>query len=108
MQSFSVIGGGAWGTALALLDSVATAREANAAEAAVTVAGDLYSVTLEDERERAAHEADRERAGSGGSPTASVSALASCATRPSTSAWRPTARCPCRATRTCAARSATS
>lgn len=40
--------------------------EGGAAQASVTVAGHLYAVTLEDERERAAHDAERTRAKSGG------------------------------------------
>ena len=46
--------------------SFAVSIEGGATEAAVTVAGHLYQVTLEDERERAAHQAERERAGRGG------------------------------------------
>jgi biotin carboxyl carrier protein len=40
--------------------------EGGASQASVTVAGHLYSVTLEDERERAAHDAERTRAKFGG------------------------------------------
>jgi len=40
--------------------------EGGAAQAQVTVAGHLYQVTLEDERERAAHDADRTRSKGGG------------------------------------------
>jgi biotin carboxyl carrier protein len=40
--------------------------EGSAAEVQVTVAGHLYQVELEDERERAAHDAERTRAKGGG------------------------------------------
>jgi len=40
--------------------------EGSAAEVRVTVAGHLYQVTLEDERERAAHDAEKTRAKGGG------------------------------------------
>jgi biotin carboxyl carrier protein len=40
--------------------------EGNAAEVQVTVAGHLYQVALEDERERAAHDAERTRRSGGG------------------------------------------
>ncbi len=44
----------------------AVSIEGNAAQAQVTVAGHLYQVALEDERERAAHDAERTRAKGGG------------------------------------------
>ena len=44
----------------------AVSIEGNATEVQVTVAGHLYQVALEDERERAAHDAERTRAKTGG------------------------------------------
>lgn len=44
----------------------AVSIEGGAAAAQVTVAGHLYQVTLEDERERAAHDAERSRTKGGG------------------------------------------
>lgn len=44
----------------------AVSIEGNAAQAQVTVAGHLYQVVLEDERERAAHDAERTRSKGGG------------------------------------------
>jgi biotin carboxyl carrier protein len=44
----------------------AVSIEGGAAGAQVTVAGHLYQVTLEDERERAAHDAERTRSAGGG------------------------------------------
>ena len=44
----------------------AVSIEGSAAEAQVTVAGHLYQVALEDERERAAHDAERTRTKGGG------------------------------------------
>ena len=44
----------------------AVSIEGNATQAQVTVAGHLYQVALEDERERAAHDAERTRARGGG------------------------------------------
>jgi len=44
----------------------AVSIEGGAAQAQVTVAGHLYRVALEDERERAAHDAERKRSGGGG------------------------------------------
>lgn len=44
----------------------AVSIEGNAAQAQVTVAGHLYQVVLEDERERAAHDAERTRPQGGG------------------------------------------
>ena len=46
--------------------SYAVSIEGDDEEALVTVAGHLYEVQLEDERERAARQADRERGGRGG------------------------------------------
>jgi len=46
--------------------SYAVSIEGNAEQAFVTVAGHLYQVELEDERERAARSAARERGGGGG------------------------------------------
>ncbi len=51
--------------------SYAVSIEGSSQEAAVTVAGHLYAVEIEDERERAAHQADRAR-GSGGGDVKSV------------------------------------
>ena len=44
----------------------AVSIEGNATQAQVTVAGHLYQIALEDERERAAHDAERTRAKGGG------------------------------------------
>ena len=44
----------------------AVSIEGNATEVQVTVAGHLYQIAIEDERERAAHDAERTRAKSGG------------------------------------------
>ncbi len=46
--------------------SYAISIEGDATQAMVTVAGHLYQVFLEDERERAARQAERERGGGGG------------------------------------------
>jgi biotin carboxyl carrier protein len=46
--------------------SFAVSIQGTPQEAAVTVAGHLYEVALEDERERAAHQAERERGAGGG------------------------------------------
>ena len=47
-------------------ESYAVSIEGNSAEASVTVAGALYAVEIEDERERAAHSAARAGGGRGG------------------------------------------
>lgn len=46
--------------------SYAVSIEGGSGERQVTVAGHLYQVSLEDERERAAHAAERDRASAGG------------------------------------------
>ncbi len=47
-------------------ESYAVSIEGNAAEASVTVAGSLFAIEIEDERERAAHSASRAGGSRGG------------------------------------------